>query len=66
MSEQPIGFPEGAGEGVEGDASGEEFMGELGEREVGDTAFSGEFEEREHEGRENISRESDAEVPPLG
>ena len=66
MSEQPIGFPEDAGEGVEGGGGGEEFYGEFGEREVGDTAFAGEFEEREHEGRENTSRESDESVPPLG
>ena len=41
-------------------------MGEFGDRETGDTGFMGEFGERERDGRHNVSRETDEEVPPLG
>lgn len=59
MSERSIERPEPASsEGVERQPQGDEFYGEMGERETGDTGFSGELGEREHEGRENVSRES--------
>lgn len=57
MSEQPIGVPVPGDEGVEGDRAGEEFLGEMGEREAGDRDFLGEHGERMHEGRENRSEE---------
>lgn len=65
MSEHAIGTPEPDDESVEGRGTGEEFYGELGEREEGDAGFEGEFGEREHEGVHNVSREADAEEPPF-
>ena len=66
MSEQPIGFPErdvSEESSVELQEGGEEFIGEFGERELGDPGFAGEFDEREHEGRHNVSRETTEEGP---
>ncbi|MDB5097725.1 MAG: hypothetical protein JWM80_2146 [Cyanobacteria bacterium RYN_339] len=58
-----IGYPEDAGQGIEGDPGGDEFMGELGEREGGDSGFEGETGERIHEGVQNESRETEADAP---
>lgn len=44
--------------GVDVQEASEEFFGEFDEREGGDTSFEGEFGERVHEGRTNVSREA--------
>lgn len=63
MSEQPIGVPIPDEGGVEGAGEGDEFIGELGEREAGDRGFLGEHAERGREGREGVSEERPWDAP---
>lgn len=58
-----IGYPADDDRSIEGDRGGDEFIGELGERESGDAGFEGELDEREHTGFENESRETEADAP---
>jgi hypothetical protein len=65
MSERAGGHHVPEDSGVERQEASEEFFGEFGERQVGDSTFEGERGEREHEGRENVSREASEEGPLL-
>lgn len=63
MSEQSIPHRVPEETGVERQDTSEEFFGEFDEREGGDSGFEGEYGERAHEGRENVSREATEEGP---
>jgi hypothetical protein len=65
MSERNFEAPMDEDDGVEGQAAGTSFLGEFGERETGDRAFSGEHGERMSEVRHNESREAASEEPPM-